>query len=414
LRDTLDTFQVIAFTHRNLPLDLIGKLHLSQEEQTNILGALKINFGFEELMYLSTCNRIELLFTGGKQADSLLITEIALFLNSRLNNVEATTLAKTAELYEGNAAVEHMLKVASSLDSLVVGEREIITQVRKAYDFCNVLGLTGDFLRLLIKQTIETGKEIYTHTDIAKNPVSVASLAYRQLRHAGIKNDARIIFVGSGETNTLLASYFKKHKFANFTVFNRTLANAEKLAGLLNGKAFSLDKLNTFKEGFDVMVVCTASSEPIITETIFSSLNQDDKNKKVIIDLSLPANVEKQVAEKSQVTYIDINSLRKQADQNLQLRKNEIGRCEEIIQGKASLFQSLYAERRVELAFGQVPKQVRAIKDLAVNEVFAKEINRLDGNSKELLEKVLSYMEKKYNAVAIKTAKEVFLSNGKN
>jgi len=389
---------------------MIGKLHLTQDEQTNVLGALKINFGFDELLFLTTCNRIEIFIRSSQPLTRILTKEIALFLNSRLNNVQATTLSESAELYEGADGVEHILKVASSLDSLVVGEREIITQVRKAYDFCNLLGLTGDFIRLLIKQTIETAKDIYTNTDIAKNPVSVASLAYRQLRQLGIKNDARILFVGSGETNTILASYFQKHKFANFTVFNRTLENATVLARLLNGKAFELPALKNFKEGFDVMVVCTSSSDVIITEEIYTTLKRESNNKKVIIDLGLPSNVEESVAKNSQVNYIDINSLKIQAEANLQLRKNEIVKCEEIIQAKGEHFHALYAERCIELAFGQVPKQVRAIKDLAMNEIFAKEINMLDGQSKEVLEKVLCYMEKKYNAVAIKTAKEVFLA----
>jgi len=407
----LESFKVIAFTHKTLPLELIGKLHLTQDEQTNVLGALKINFGFDELLFLSTCNRIELFIKTSADINSLLIKELALFLNSRLNNVETSRLSEAAEVYEGQQGVEHILKVASSLDSLVVGEREIITQVRKAYDFCNILGLTGDFIRLLIKQTIETAKDIYTNTDIAKNPVSVASLAYRQLRQLGIKNDARILFIGSGETNTILASYFQKHKFANFTVFNRTLENGKKLARLLNGKAFELTALKEFKEGFDVMVVCTSSSEVIITEEIFSILKREGSSKKVIIDLGLPSNVEESVAKNAQINYIDINSLKIQAEANLQLRRNEIVKCEEIISAKAELFNALYAERRIELAFGQVPKQVRAIKDLALNEVFAKEIGGLDMQSKEVLEKVLSYVEKKYNAVAIKTAKEVFLSS---
>jgi glutamyl-tRNA reductase len=273
-----------------------------------------------------------------------------------------------------------------------------------------MLGLTGDFIRLLIKQTIETAKDIYTNTDIAKNPVSVASLAYRQLRLLGIKNEARIVFIGSGETNTILASYFQKHKFANFTVFNRTLQNGRKLADLLKGKAFELSALKEFKEGFDVLVVCTSSSEVIITEEIFNTLKQESTSKKVIIDLGLPSNVADSVASHALVNYIDINSLKFQAESNLQLRKNEIVKCEEIIRAKTNQFNALYEERQIELAFGQVPKQVRAIKDLALNEVFAKEINRMDVQSKEVLEKVLCYVEKKYNAVAIKTAKEVFLS----
>jgi len=404
----LESFKVIAFTHKTLPLELVGKLHLSPEEQEQQLGAMKIHFDFEELIYLCTCNRIELMVTGGAEQD--LVRRIALFLNSRLTETEALQLASGAEVFEGPEGVQHLLRVASSLESLVVGEREIITQVRKAYDICNQMGLTGDFLRLLIRQTIETAKDIYTHTDIARNPVSVASLAYRQLRDLGIKNDARIIFVGAGETNTVLANYFQKHKFANFTVFNRSLDKATKLAAVLKGRAFELGDLVAFKEGFDVLVVCTSSGEPVITSEIYASLNQDTQ-KKVIIDLGLPANVDVRIATQSSVHYIDINSLRAQADVNMQLRKNEITKCESIIAQKSVQFEDLYAERRVELAFGAVPKQVKAIRELAVNEVFAREINQLDPASKEVLEKVLTYMEKKYNAVAIKTAKEVLLTH---
>jgi len=412
LRYILDDFKVIAFTHKNLPLQLIGKLHLTSEEQTTILGALKINFGFEELLFLSTCNRVELFVKCNFDLNPLLIKEICLFINSRLTNYEADALCEKAEIHYNEEGVEHLLKVASSLDSLVIGEREIITQVRKAYDFCNMLGLTGDFTRLLVKQTIETAKEVYTKTDIAKNPVSIVSLAYRQLKVSGIKNDARIVFVGSGDTNAAMANYLQKHKFANFTVFNRTLANAQKLAKALNGNAYDLNKLSSYENGFDVLIVCTASNTAIITPEIYSKLLNSENSKKIVIDLGLPANVDEQVIrENKKINYININSLKEQAKANLQLRKNEIIKCEEIIKAKTEQFNWLHKERRIELAFGEVPKQVKAIKELALNEVFVKEINSLDIQSKEVLDKVLSYVEKKYNAVAIKTAKEVLLNS---
>lgn len=407
----MDTFKVIAFTHQNLPLNLIGKLHLTPDEQSHILMALKVNFDFEEVLFLSTCNRIELFLRCPQQIGKLQVTEIARFLNSRLTNTEATLLAEKSEYYTGAAAVEHVFRVASSLESLVVGEREIITQVRKAYDFCNGLGVTGDFMRLLIKQTIVTAKDIYTNTGIAKNSVSVAALAYRQLRELGIRDNARIVFVGSGETNSVLAGYFQKHHFANFTVFNRTLSHAEVLATTLKGKAYPLEDLSNYKEGFDVLVVCTASSSTIITHEIYGQLLAGDSGKKVIIDLGVPANVASTVALSSHVHYIDINSLRAQSEINLQLRKNEIQKCDEIIRARSDQFYALHRERRIEIAFSEVPRQVKEIRELALREVFAKDVNGLDDQGRLVLDRVLSYMEKKYNAVAIKTAKEVFLEH---
>jgi glutamyl-tRNA reductase len=283
--------------------------------------------------------------------------------------------------------------------------------LRKAYDLCNSLKLTGDFIRLLVKSTIETAKQVFTETDIAKNPVSVVSLAYRQLRDLGIKNDARILIVGAGETNTKMANYLQKHKFANFTVFNRTLEKAQVLAAMLNGNALSLSDLQGYKSGFDVLIVCTSASSSIVTKDIYRSLLQADTNKKVLIDLSIPSGIEVSVVSENPSFYIDINSLRVQAEVNLKSRMSEIEKCEVIITSKLEEFKRLQKERSVELAFGEIPRQVRAIKDVALTEVFAKEISELDPNSKEVLDKVIGYIEKKYNAVAMKTAKDVFLKD---
>lgn len=385
-------------------------MHLNEDVQSTFLGGVKINFGFDELMLLSTCNRVEFFACTENELNDEVIKRLLSFINSHIDSDTLELLSSKAEVFEGPEAVGHVFEVASSLRSLVIGEREIITQVRKAYEFCNALGLTGDFIRMVVRHTIETAKDVFTNTGIAKNPVSVVSLAYRQLRDLGIKNEARIVMVGSGETNTTMANYLQKHKYANFTIFNRSIANAEKLAIKLNAKFHDLKELDSYTKGFDVLITCTGSTEPIITTKNYSQLLAGDKNKKVIIDLALPADVDTDVLKANSIHYINISSLKEEAEKNLQLRQNEISNCKAIIKTKLEEFETLYNERRVELAFGEIPKQVKAIKDLALNEVFSKEINALDDKSKEVLDKVLSYVEKKYNAVAMKTAKEVLLN----
>lgn len=405
----LNALKIIAITHKLAPLELIGKLHLDESHQQDYLTALKLKMELKELMYLSTCNRVELLINTEREINQVFFDELFSILNSRLTEEELKRLTLSAKTYEGDEALTHLFEVSSSLDSLVVGEREIITQVRKAYEFCNLLGLTGDSIRLAIKQTIETAKRVFTDTDIAKNSVSVVSLAYRQLRTLGIKNNARIVFIGSGETNTSMAKYLKKHQYANFTVFNRTLENGKKLAASLNGTALELSKIKEFKNGFDVLVTCTATEDPILTEEIYKSLLAGDTSKKVIIDLALPSDVDKAVVANNDIHYIDIESLKKQAAENLLKREAEIDACKKIIANKVEEFKYLYQERQIELAFGEIPKQIKYIKETALNEVFAKELNSMDIQSKEVLEKVLNYMEKKYNALTIKTVKKVFL-----
>lgn len=406
---TVSTFKIISFNHRNLSLEEIGKLHAGEEVQKELLASVKSSFGIEELMFLSTCNRVEFYMCC---AESISKNKIIDILNAFYPNLKAETeaLVANAEVFENEDAVRHLFELASSLKSLVIGEREIITQVRKAYEFCNSLDLTGDFLRLVLKQTIETAKAVFTNTGIAKNPVSVASLAYRQLKELGIKDDARIVMVGAGETNTTMANYLQKHRFANFTVFNRTLANAEKLASKINAKAYALNDILNYREGFDVLITCTGSSEPVITPGIYTSLLGGEKSKKVIIDLALPADVDASIVKENSLTYIDINSLKARAEKNLQLRQHEVETCKAIIEDKLSEFRELHSERQVELAFGEIPRKVKAIREIALNEVFLKEVNSLDEKSKEVLDKVLSYVEKKYNAVAMKTAKEALLT----
>lgn len=406
----LGTFKVISFNHQNLALEKLALLHLNEEVQSTFLGALKISFGFNELMLLSTCNRVEFFVCSEKEMTGTSVKELLKFINSGIDDDMIDILASKAEIYEEDEAVNHIFEVASSLRSLVVGEREIITQVRKAYEFCNKLGLTGDFIRMVVKHTIETAKDVFTNTSIAKNPVSVVSLAYRQLRDLGIKNEARILMIGSGETNTSMANYLQKHKYANFTIFNRTVSNAEKLAGKIDASFFALSELENYSKGFDVLISCTGSTEPVINNTNYTKLLAGDNGKKVIIDLALPADIHADVLTNHNIHYINISSLKDQADKNLQLRHNEIDKCRKIIALQLEEFKSLYNERKIELAFGEIPKQVRAIKDLAMNEVFLKEISSLDDKSKEVLDKILNYVEKKYNAVAMKTAKDVLLN----
>ena len=404
------TFSIISFNHKKLSLEHLGLLHLNEDRQNDFLGNLKSKFGFEEVMMLSTCNRVEIYLFGEKQLNDVLISSILNLLNNQLTSDHIHEFTNSSVLFESDLAVKHVFEVASSLNSLVVGEREIITQVRKAYEFCNLHALTGDFIRILIKQTIETAKDVFTKTDIAKNPVSIVSLAYRQLRELGIKNDARIIMIGAGETNLSMANYLQKHKYANFTLFNRTLATAQVLADKLQGKAFSINELSNYSLGFDVLITCTGSTTPIINQGVYRKLIGKDTSKKVIIDLALPADVEQEVRENNSIHYIDINSLKNQAENNLKLREKEIEKCDALIENRLIEFRELYKERKIELAFGEIPRQVKAIKEFAVNEVFVKEINSLDDKSKDVLEKVLTYVEKKYNAVAMKTAKEALLS----
>ena len=206
-----------------------------------------------------------------------------------------------------------------------------------------------------------------------------------------------------------MAKYLKKHGFSNFVVFNRTLANAEKLANELSCKAFPLTELKKYKNGFDVIVTCTGSSEIIITKEIYSSLVGNDKSKKIVIDLAVPNDLDEEILKKYDVNLIAVSNLQEIAKKNLMEREKELSACMQIIETNIEEFKKEFKERKVELAMSDVPKKVKEIRETALNEVFAKEIEKLDIKSKETLDKVIAYLEKKYISVPMKMAKEILI-----
>ncbi len=405
----MDRLKIIAFTHKNTPVDKIGQFHLNDEEIANRLTHLKNSCDLHELMYLSTCNRVEFLFTNQQLIDKEFLKQFFTAFAPHFNNEEINHAVQDALVFKGSAAIRHLFEVSSSMDSLVVGEREIITQVRNAYDKCNALGLTGDTTRLAVKFAVTTAKEVYTKTEIANKPVSIVSLAYRKLIEAGIKPDARFIIIGAGQTNTLMAKFLVKHKFGNFSVFNRTLTNAEVLAKELNGEAHGLNELKTYQKGFDVLITCTASNEYIVDNSIYNSLLNGDKNQKIVIDLSIPNDIDPEVIQNNAIKLIDIKYLQEVANENLLARKKELHLCDRIIEDKLAEYKAAFKLRQVELAMQEVPEKVKEIRANAIENVFARDIENMDIQSKEVLDKILNYVEKKYISVPMKMAKEIII-----
>jgi glutamyl-tRNA reductase len=408
----VERIKIIAFTHKTSNLNDIGKLHIQEDALKGRLERLKSAISVDELFYLSTCNRVEFILSSPKAITSSFLNNFFTAFDPSWDETQRNWAINNAQVFEGDEALRHLFYVASSLDSLVVGEREIITQVRNAYETCNGLGITGDLIRLSIKKTIEVAKEVYTHTNIAKNPVSVVSLAYRKLRALNVKQDARFLIIGSGVTNSTMAKYLKKHQYSNFVIFNRTLENAQKLAAELNGKAYPLTELVNYKAGFDIIVTCTGASGSIITKEIYTSLVGEDHSKKVVIDLAIPNDLDAEILNSYDINLIAINNLQEVAKENLQAREQELEACKVIVEKNIEDFKQIIRTRKVELAMSEVPEKIKAIRETA-NGVFAKELQGLDASSKEVLDKILAYMEKKYISVPMKMAKDILIDDNK-
>lgn len=405
----LNTFHIFAFTHRNLDVSEVGKLHIDAENQQERLTAVKNSLQMEELMFLSTCNRVEFLFCTEQFVDEDFVSAFFAQLYPIMEIEDLSKLANAVQIHSGIGAVDHILQVASSIDSMIVGEREIITQVRNSFEQSKGMHLTGDFIRLLMRHTVETAKRVYTETSIATKPVSVVALAYHTLRDMNIPLSARVLIIGAGMTNTNMGKFLKKHGFKNFAVFNRTFSKAQTLAADLNGEAYPLDALSSYDKGFDVIITCTGADKHIITKEIYEQLLQGEEGHKVVIDIAIPHDLDKELSEVHPLTHISVDHLQKISDQNLKERSKEIAHVEEILQEALFQFQQLHKLRKVELAMREVPQMVKDIKSTAVNHVFKQELDGLSDDSKEVLEKIIAYMEKKYMSVPMKMAKEILL-----
>lgn len=405
----LDGYHILTITHRDAPLNTIGRALAPEANDLHLLQELKRQFGWEELLYLPTCNRALYFFYTQNPVIEAIKED---FLWSLHPDLAAEAIAETASkmrLLHGAAAISHFMEVAASMDSLVVGEREIIRQIREAYDRCRHASLTGDHLRLLMRYTIETAKEVYSSTGIGEKALSVVALAFGEMLKTGLRPQSRIVMVGAGQTNALFAKFLAKRGFRNVTIFNRSLSKAQTLADALGGRAFRLDELHHFSEGFDALVVCTGATEAIISPEIYQQLLAGEAAPKVVVDLSVPNNVDARAVRAFEMQYIEIEGLRGVATENLAHRERERERAEGIVQARVLAFRDLWHERQVERSLAHIPDEVRAVKERAVNEVFGKEFAQLDPAAQRLMLEMLGYMEKKCVAIPIKAAKAIAL-----
>jgi len=406
----LDNYKILTVTHRNTHLKEIGNFVIQDVEGSDLrnkLEALKQHFGLEELLYLNTCNRVMYLFRKSNSIDPTFLTQFFQFINPGLSS---NNLIKKVSLFEGLEAIEHLQRVAASIDSMVVGERQILRQLREAYEQCAAWGLTGDKIRLAISSAIEAAKEVYSKTKIGEKQVSIVSLAVHKLLDAGISKKSRVLMVGAGQTNALVAKFLRKYQFENVTIFNRSFDKAQQLSKMVDGEAYPLSGLESYSEGFDCLIVCTGATQPIIDKALYSKLLGDDKSRKVVVDLSIPHNIEQKLVGDFNVNYVEIEGLRALAAENLGFREQEVTKANELLSQQLQQFQSAYNQRLIELAMHQVPCEVKAVKERAMQEVFKKEMEPLDGEARALIERMMTYMEKKCIGIPMKAARQAVLN----
>lgn len=404
----LSNFKIITITHKNVSLQTLSKFIVPSTDEAGLqlkLGNLKEQFEIEEMMYLATCNRVMYFFYAEKNVNESFVAEFLSHANPQFQTDLVDDFAKRITILEGHDALEHLLEVSSSIDSMVIGEREILRQIRTGFDQCVGWNMTGDHLRLAMQLAVETAKKVYSKTRIGEKPISVVSLAIQKLVQSDFSKTGKLLLIGAGQTNLLVSKFLKKYEYQNVTVFNRSIERANSLAEMLKGNAFLLEELKTYQGGFDGIIICTGSDKALLDDKLYASLLQGDKSRKLIIDLAIPNNVEPSVAENFNVNFIEIEDLRSLAKENMGFRQKEISSAQKIIEKNLVKFQKTHQQRQITKAMSHVPQKIKAVKAHAINEVFKKDVDELDENAREVLERVLSYMEKRCISIPMEAAK---------
>jgi glutamyl-tRNA reductase len=404
----LNNLRAISINHHHFPLETIGSFAIPQEELQDRLNAAKKEFQINELMYVGTCNRVEVVFDIPHFVCSGFTQQFLSFVFPDHDKSFIKGVSQKAQRFNGEETADHVFRVAASLDSLIIGEREIITQLRNAYEQCEKMNLTGDALRLLNQHAIRIAKDVYTHTNLSKKPVSIVSIAWKLFQEKHPDLNSKIVLVGAGQIITNFAKFLTENGYTQVSVYNRTIENARSIAKLFHTEAKHISELRNDVSDFDALVVCTGSTEVVVTNEMYAEMCPSKKHR-TVIDLALPANVDIEISKLEDITFIDMPAVQREVQKNISYREEALSDCIAIIEKGKGEFKKLFQERSIERAMSEIPHTIKEIRQTAVDSVFSKELAQLSEHDRELVDKIISYMEKKYISVPMKLAKSVLL-----
>lgn len=351
------SFKILGINHKTAPLELREKMAFSEERLGSALRALRTQAGVAEVVILSTCNRTELYWAGSAEGGEL---------TDWLTRHHAPNLDLAASLYlhRERQAVEHAFSVASGLDSMVLGEAQILGQLKDAYRIAVQAGSTGPALNKLFQAAFSAAKRVRTETQIGANAVSIASAAVALARHVYSDLGARrALLIGAGEMIGLTARHIAAQGVRDLVIANRSLARAQMLAAEVKAYAVGLDALGGELEQADIVISCTASPAPLITKSLAAAAVRARKRRPIfMVDLAVPRDIEPQVAELEDVYLFTLDDLQQYIEQNLRQREEAAQGAKLLIAEEAARFLADYRVKDAAPAIRALRSQAEGIR----------------------------------------------------
>lgn len=394
----------ISINHKNAPVDMRERIRVEPADLKAMLGK------DAEACPLNTCNRTEVYYTGlGKEA--------LLSLMATLSGIDAARIEKVAEFTSGVDAVRHLFMVASGLDSLVLGEPQILGQLKDAYRQALAANITDTVLNKALHRSFRTAKRIRTETSIGSYPVSVASEAVELAEHIFEDlTESSVLVIGAGDMAGIAARRLKDRGVRQLHIINRTLSAACDLAGEMGGIAMPFESLPDELAASDIVITSTGSIHPIITREMMVPVMKARKNRPIIIvDIAVPRDVEESVGKCYNCYLYDIDALKAIVDKHFTHRQAEAGRAMSIINEEADKLarwlDSLSAQSTIKDLFALMEAHIEdQLRGLPLSEDEKTRVEKtLRSSYKRMLHRPVSFLKEHPGVKYIDYVRRIFL-----
>ncbi|MGH1427676.1 MAG: glutamyl-tRNA reductase [Arenicella sp.] len=328
----------LGISHQTAPVAIRERVAVPDETLREALTDLHRYAKLEETSIVSTCNRTEIYCRQDTQSgdDTKRITEWL----CGYKGMHQDDLAPFLYTHPNQHAVNHAFRVASGLDSMVLGESQILGQMKTAFSTAHQEGKTGKILNRLFQQSFSVAKQVRTQTAIGANAVSVAFAAVNLAKQIFADlSEQRVLMIGAGETIALAAQHLQAQGVKNFTIANRTIERGVELANNLGGRAIELSEISNELTNAEIVISSTASTLPILGKGMIESTLKKRKNKRMfLVDLAVPRDIEPEVAKLSNVYLYTVDDLQEVVSENMDNRKRAAKQAEGIIDTQTGEF----------------------------------------------------------------------------
>ncbi len=401
---------VLGLNHKSAPLAVLEKLAFDAEQTHKALRQLKSRFEEAEFVLLSTCNRVEL-YCACNRLNPVVVDDLVKFL-SEFHHITSETFQEYLYIHSDEDSVRHLLKVSSSLDSLVVGEGQIIGQVKESYRLACTAKSTGKVLNRLFHCAFTTGKKIHTITSISQGRVSVAGVAVELVKQLFSNiSSAKVVVIGAGEMGELLVQHLLKIGFRDINIVNRSYDRAMVLAKRHKVTARKWEELQEQLTEADVVIASAAVKDYLYTKKSFIKIVNDRQKRTVlIIDIAVPRNFEPSVNEIDNVHLYSIDDLSEVAGQNRKAREKDIAAGMKIIHEDVNAFMDWLGTNEIGPLIGQLEKKFIQISQYEMKRFFVGV--RQEAPCREVLEMMVNRIVNKLMHCVIKNVDTVTRENG--